>query len=53
MALWTVFPGSLAITSQIYVYSFWPIYSYFAAKHLWSWASATAFHRDQAAMKYS
>ena len=53
MALWTVFPGSLAITSQIYVYSFWPIYSYFAAKRLWSWASATAFHRDQAAMKYS
>ena len=53
MALWTVFPGSLAIISQIYVYSFWPIYSYFAAKRLWSWTSAPAFARDQAAMKYS
>ena len=37
MALWTVFPGSLSVTSQMYVYSFWPIYSYFVAKRLWSW----------------
>ena len=53
MALWTVFPGSLSVTSQIYVYSFWPIYSYFVAKRLWSWNSATASHRDQTAVKYS
>ena len=50
MALWTVFPGSLAVASQIYVYSFWPIYSYFVAKRLWSWNSATASHRDQTAV---
>jgi hypothetical protein len=53
MALWTVFPGSLSVTSQIYVYSFWPIYSYFVAKRLWSWNSATASHRDQTAVEYS
>ncbi len=52
MALWTVFPGSLAVTSQIYVYSFWPIYSYFVSKRLWPWNSATALHRDQTAVKY-
>jgi len=34
MALWTVFPGSLSVTSQIYAYSFWPIYTYFVVKHL-------------------
>jgi hypothetical protein len=50
MALWTVFPGSLSVTSQIYVYSFWPIYSYFLAKRLWSWNSVTASHRDQTAV---
>jgi len=50
MALWTVFPGGLAVTSQIYVYSFWPIYTYFLAKRLWSWNSATASHRDQTAV---
>jgi hypothetical protein len=50
MALWTVFPGSVAVASQIYVYSFWPIYSYFVAKRLWSWNSATASHRDQTAV---
>jgi hypothetical protein len=50
MALWTVFPGSLSVTSQIYVYSFWPIYSYFMAKRLWSWNSVTASHRDQTAV---
>jgi hypothetical protein len=53
MALWTVFPGSLSVTSQIYVYSFWPIYSYFVAKRLWSWNSATASHRHQTAVTYS
>jgi hypothetical protein len=53
MALWTVFPGSLAITSQIYVYSFWPIYIYFVVKRFWSWKSAMAGHRDQTAVKYS
>jgi hypothetical protein len=50
MALWTVWPGSLAVASQIYVYSFWPIYSYFMAKRLWSWNSVTASHRDQTAV---
>jgi hypothetical protein len=53
MALWTVFPSSLAVTSQMYVYSFWPIYSYFLVKSVWSWNSATAAHRDRAAVKYS
>jgi hypothetical protein len=45
MALWTVFPGSLSVTSQIYVYSFWPIYVYFVVKSLWSWHSTMAEHR--------
>ena len=53
MALWIVFPGSLPVTSQIYVYSFWPIYLYFAVKSVWSWSSAMAGHRDQTAVKYS
>jgi hypothetical protein len=53
VALWTVFPGSLSVTSQMYVYSFWPIYSYFVAKRLWSWTWATTFHGDQATVKYS
>jgi hypothetical protein len=53
MALWTVFPGSLAVTSQIYVYSFWPIYIYFVVKRVWSWKSALAGNRDQPAVKYS
>jgi hypothetical protein len=53
MAFWTVFPGSLPVTSQIYVYSFWPIYVYFMVKSLWSWSSAMAGHRDRTAMKYS
>jgi len=53
MALWTVFPGSLSVTSQIYFYSFWPIYSYFVAKRLWPWATTMAFRRDQAAVRYS
>lgn len=53
MALWTVFPGSLSVMSQIYVYSFWPIYIYFMVKRFWSWNSAMAGNRDQAAVKYS
>ena len=53
MALWTVFPGSLPVTSQIYVYSFWPIYLYFVVKSFWSWNSALGGHRDQTAVKYS
>jgi len=53
MALWTVFPGSLPVTSQIYVYSFWPIYIYFLAKSFWSWNSAMAGNRDRTAVKYS
>ena len=54
MALWTVFPGSLSVTSQIYVYSFWPIYLYFAVKNVWSWSAATAVsHGDRAAVKVS
>lgn len=53
MALWTVFPGSLSVTSQIYVYSFWPIYAYFMVKRFWSWNSAMAGNRDQTAVRYS
>ena len=53
MALWTMFPGSLSVTSQIYVYSFWPMYTYFAVKSVWSWSSGTAFHRDRAVVRYS
>lgn len=53
MALWTVFPGSLPVTSQIYVYSFWPIYLYFVVKSFWSWNSGMVGHRDQTAVKYS
>ena len=34
MALWTVFPGSLSVASQIYLYSFWPIYGYFMITRL-------------------
>jgi hypothetical protein len=47
MALWIVFPGSLAVASQIYVYSFWPIYVYFAARRFWGWNAAMAGHRDR------
>jgi len=46
-ALWTVFPGSLSVTSQMYVYSFWPMYVYFAVKNVGFWSSATVSHRDQ------
>ena len=34
LALWTVFPGSIAVTSQSYFYSFWPIYLYALIKLL-------------------
>jgi hypothetical protein len=47
MALWTVFPGSLSVASQIYLYSFWPIYVYFAATRLRSWHAAMPGHRDR------
>ena len=47
MALWTVFPGSLSVMSQIYLYSFWPIYVYFAARRLGWWNAAMAGHRDR------
>jgi hypothetical protein len=53
MALWTVFPGSLPVTSQMYVYSFWPMYIYFVVKSVWSWSGAMAGHRDRTAVKYS
>jgi len=41
MALWTVWPGSVAVTSQAFIYAFWPIYLYltlsWASRHgLWS-----------------
>jgi hypothetical protein len=47
MALWTVFPGSLSVMSQIYLYSFWPIYVYFAARRLRWWNAGMAGHRDR------
>ena len=47
MALWTVFPGSVSVTSQIYLYSFWPIYVYFAVRRLWWWNDAMAGHRGR------
>ena len=53
MALWTMFPGSLSVTSQLYVYSFWPMYTYFAVKSVWSWSSGTASHHDRAVVRYS
>ena len=53
MALWTGFPGSLSVASQIYVYSFWPIYVYFMVKNFRSWNGAMAGNRDQTAVKYS
>ena len=54
IALWTAFPGSLSVSSQIYVYSFWPIYVYFAVKSVRAWSAATAgSHGDRAAVKYS
>jgi hypothetical protein len=46
MALWTVFPGSLSVMSQIYLYSFWPIYVYFAARRLRWWNAAVAGPRE-------
>jgi hypothetical protein len=47
MALWSVFPSSLSVASQIYLYSFWPIYVYFAARRFGSWNAAMAGHRDR------
>ncbi|HZZ80114.1 MAG TPA: hypothetical protein VFE62_16490 [Gemmataceae bacterium] len=34
-ALWTVFPGSLPVIVQVFVYSFLPIYVYLFAKKFW------------------
>lgn len=31
-SLWTIFPGSLPVVSQLYIYAFWPIYIYMAYK---------------------
>ena len=53
IALWTVFPGSLSVASQIYVYSFWPIYVYFAVKTLRAWKGAVVGHREGPAVRYS
>ena len=53
VALWTVFPGSLAVISQMYVYSFWPIYSYFAVKKFWPRGSAVVGQRGHTAVTYS
>lgn len=30
MALWVVWPGSLPVTSQLFIYAFWPAYLYLA-----------------------
>jgi hypothetical protein len=53
IALWTVFPGSLSVASQIYVYSFWPFYVYFAVKKLRGWNGALVGRREGAAVRYS
>ncbi len=37
IALWTVFPGSLPVLSQMCVYSFWPIYAYLLVRNVGSW----------------
>ncbi len=52
IALWTVFPGSLSVASQIYVYSFWPIYAYFAFKKLGAWNRALVAPGHGAALPY-
>ena len=52
IALWTMFPGSLSVASQIYVYSFWPIYVYFAIKKLRAWNRVLAAPRPGAALPY-
>jgi hypothetical protein len=39
LALWLIFPGSLPVASQMYVYFFWPVYCYFGlhlVARLWS-----------------
>jgi hypothetical protein len=53
LALWTVFPGSLSVTSQIYLYSFWPIYSYFMIKSVSSWNRASVAQGGPDAVRYS
>lgn len=34
MGLWLIWPGSLPVTSQAFIYSFWPIYLYLGASWL-------------------
>jgi hypothetical protein len=53
LALWTVFPGSLSVTSQIYLYSFWPIYSYFMIKSAFLWNRASVAEGGPDAVGYS
>lgn len=52
IALWTMFPGSLSVASQIYVYSFWPIYAYFAFKKLGTWRRLVVAPRPGAALPH-
>jgi Ca2+/Na+ antiporter len=40
LAVWTVFPGSLPVISQMCVFFFWPIYGYFA----FQWISSAYSH---------
>jgi len=35
MSVWLIFPGSVPVASQIYVYFLWPIYGYMALKRLY------------------
>jgi hypothetical protein len=53
LSLWIVFPGSLSVASQMYVYSFWPIYAYFAVKQLSLWHLTGGSQRHRPAVKYS
>ncbi|HKC09837.1 MAG TPA: hypothetical protein VKJ67_23380 [Methylomirabilota bacterium] len=53
MALWTVFPGSLSVTSQIYMYSFWPIYTYFIIKRALRWSAERVSDGEPEAVRYS
>ena len=53
VALWTVFPRSLPVISQMYVYSFWPIYGYFVVKRAWPRNAAIVGQREGTAVTYS
>ncbi len=41
LSIWTVFPGSLPVLSQLCIYSFWPIYGYGLLKWLTRHGEAT------------